>query len=378
MSEHAKNRCQDRRRHETCDGATSPARKVFYHTRLDKQGYIDPKMGFGAIRKDFRTLTAMLCWMQTEFGDWSDGWAIDCVGKTEPHALMLKHDLERLIGVARPDVYMRMNRNCPDYERCRVYCFFVSENEGEPPDGFSFTEQEEEKFVQGVDTDKVDFAEVVSDVLRGFCALEIDDPIHKAFEFMVDLYGDWKNMPNRIGNMRSSDNLTVADLIALADECNCGCDEQLAAVLYVLAYNAGKAQGAVLCGEALAKLAELYYESDWPRSGGRECDYMNIVKLLTVAHSFGHVKEALRIMNDVRSEFTEDIGENEVDEEDIGYMLRNYQPDAVCFIAFCLGAGIGWKQDRKLAHQLFTAAAENGYLRAQKYVLELEEKECVF
>ena len=32
------------------------------------------------------------------------------------------------------------------------------------------------------------------------------------------------------------------------------------------------------------------------------------------------------------------------------------------------------RQDRKLAHWLFAAAVENGYLRVQKRVQELEEK----
>ena len=60
------------------------------------------------------------------------------------------------------------------------------------------------------------------------------------------------------------------------------------------------------------------------------------------------------------------------DEPDVDYFIRNYQPDALCLAAFCLGVGIGWKKDVVSSKRLYEAALAQGYPRASYYLKEID------
>jgi hypothetical protein len=93
--------------------------------------------------------------------------------------------------------------------------------------------------------------------------------------------------------------------MVLADECqSCG-EDLLAARLYVACYCTNGESG--MRGEALVKLADLYMNSDWPKTGGRECDVMKAVNLLNEALTLGCVEEAKEVLEGMREQIFEDF-----------------------------------------------------------------------
>lgn len=338
---------------------------MYYHIRLDKQGHVNPKQGFGVIRKDFRSLESMLAWMQMEFGQWSNGWAIDCVGKTETNALMLLSDLKQLVGNANPDIYMLINQKCPDYNLCRAYCFFVSENTGEPPSGFSFTAEYESSIVSSMVETIPNVKQSLFDILQSFDIAEKFDFVGKAYEAILDFYVTEKDIPLVIRQIKHKNHLNPEDYIALADMCQFLDEEQLAARLYAESYfSEGEANWR---GKSLVKLADLYMNSEWPKNGGREWDVMKAVDLLTEALTLGCVKEARDTLEGMREQLFEEFE----DEPDVDYFIRNYQADALCLAAFCLCVEIGWEKDVPSGTRLYEAALAQGYERAAYYLKEI-------
>jgi TPR repeat protein len=173
-------------------------------------------------------------------------------------------------------------------------------------------------------------------------------------------------VPSDVLVLRDKEQLKPEDYVTLADEClSCG-EEQLAARLYVAACcTAGEREKH---GEALVKLADLYMNSDWPKNGGREWDVMKAVDLLTEALSLGCVSNARDALEGMREQLFEEYE----DEPDVDYFIRNYQPDALCLAALCLGVGIGWKKDIASSKRLYEAALAQGYPRASYYLKEIQ------
>jgi hypothetical protein len=49
----------------------------------------------------------------------------------------------------------------------------------------------------------------------------------------------------------------------------------------------------------------------------------------------------------------------------------DFEPDELCFAAFCLGVGIGWRKDVPAAARFYGAALAEGYERASYYLNEI-------
>ena len=203
------------------------------------------------------------------------------------------------------------------------------------------------------------------DILRSFDITDKFDHVGKAFEAILEFYCDEEDVPDDVRELKEKKNLTPKDYVVLADECqSCG-EDQLAARLYVAGCcTAGEPEKS---GEALVKLADLYMNLEWPRNGGREWDVMKAVDLLTEALTLGCVKEAKEALEGMREQLFEEYE----DEPDVDYFIRNYQADALCLAAFCLGVGIGWKKDVPSATRLYEAALAQGYERASYYLKEI-------
>ena len=210
-----------------------------------------------------------------------------------------------------------------------------------------------------------DVRQSLVDILHSFDITENFDYVGKAFESILEFYCDEADIPSDVRELKKKKTLSPKDYVVLADECqSCG-EEQLAARLYVAGYCTDGEESKR--GEALVKLADLYMNSEWPRNGGREWDVMKAVDLLTEALTLGCVKEAKEALEGMREQLFEEYE----DEPDVDYFIRNYQADALCLAAFCLGVGIGWKKDVPSATRLYEAALAQGYERASYYLKEI-------
>lgn len=205
----------------------------------------------------------------------------------------------------------------------------------------------------------------IQDILRSFEMDEDFDFVSKAFESILEFYEEEKNLPRAIRQIRRKVYLTSEDFVTLADMCQFLDEEQLAAKLYAAGFLVE--DDAAARGMSLVKLADLYMNSEWPKNGGREWDVMKAVNLLTEALSLGCVSSARDALEGMREQLFEEYE----DEPDVDYFIRNYQPDALCLAAFCLGVGIGWKKDIASAQRLFEAALSQGYTRASYYLKEI-------
>ena len=241
----------------------------------------------------------------------------------------------------------------------------VMRDETERPPTFSFSENDEASITAPEVVFEPDVRKDLVDILRSFDITDKFDYVGKAFEAILEFYCDEEDVPDDVCELKEKKNLTPKDYVVLADECqSCG-EDQLAARLYVAGCcTAGEPEKS---GEALVKLADLYMNSEWPRNGGREWDVMKAVDLLTEALTLGCVKEAKEALEGMREQLFEEYE----DEPDVDYFIRNYQADALCFAAFCLGVGIGWKKDVPSATRLYEAALAQGYERASYYLKEI-------
>lgn len=338
---------------------------MHYHVRMDRPDFRGIGKALGVEEKDFRSLAALVCWLQKKFGKWAGCWQIHGIGNAEDDARKL---LSQLNGAIEEDwqwVYMRLNEKCPDFQKCDVYCFTVVKRDGSPENGFSYTEKYERALTATEMVFKPDVRQSLIDILQSFDITEKFDFVGKAFEAIREFYCDENEIPSDVLKLKNKKQLKPEDYIVLADECLCCDEEQLAARLYVAACcTAGESEKH---GEALVKLADLYMNSEWPRNGGREWDVMKAVDLLTEVLTLGCVASARDALEGMR----EQIFEEYEDEPDVDYFIRNYQPDALCLAAFCLGVGIGWEKDVASSKRLFETALTRGYFRASHYLKEL-------
>lgn len=225
--------------------------------------------------------------------------------------------------------------------------------------------KKEKRTAEGEVTFEPNLMRSICDILRSFDLKGEFNVLDCAFKSIYAFYGEEADVPNDVRNLKNMESLSAADYVLVADECqSCG-DEQSAAGLYAAGYCVK--DGTPKCGEAHVKLAELYTESEWPKNGGRECDVMKAVDLLTEALTLGCVKEAKEALEGMREQIIEEYE----DEPDVDYFIRNYQADALCLAAFCLGVGIGWKKDVPSATRLYEAALAQGYERASYYLKEI-------
>ena len=116
---------------------------MYYHIRMDKPDFRGEGESYGVEEKDFRSLKALLCWLQQKFGKWADYWQIHDIGDAENDARKLLPLLHEAIDENWQWVYMGLNEDCPDYWECDAYCFMVAKRDGDIAKGFSFTEEEE-------------------------------------------------------------------------------------------------------------------------------------------------------------------------------------------------------------------------------------------
>ncbi len=115
-----------------------------YHVRMDKPDFQGDKHGaLGVVEKDFRSLNNLLGWMQKEYGQWAIYWQIDGLGGAEDDARKLLPQLQQAVEENWQWVYMVLNESSPDYQKCDTYCFTIARRDGEPANGFSFTEGDE-------------------------------------------------------------------------------------------------------------------------------------------------------------------------------------------------------------------------------------------
>lgn len=338
---------------------------MHYHARLDKPDYHGEGPSYDVVEKNFRSLAALLSWIQIEYGKWSTSWHIEGIDGSVIDARKLLPLLEKLLADEEQWLYMGLNETCPDCRQCDAYCFTIARWEGPPEKGFSFSKADEEK----IDTTGIVFGpnvrQSIVDILQSFEIVGRFDFVDRAFSAILESYCDEADVPRDVWRLKNKHEFTTDDYIVLADECqNCN-EEPFAARLYVAGYYAnGTAKDK---GKALIKLADLYMNSEWPRHGGREWDVMKAVDLLTEALPLGCVKEAKEALEAMQEQLFEEYE----DEPDVDCFIRNYPPDVLCLAAFCFGVGIGWKKDVSAATRLYEAALEQRYFRASFYLKEI-------
>ena len=339
---------------------------MYYHVRLDKilhDGCTDMD---ARVEWDFRSLKRALAMIGREFGADAACWRIHDITDRTLDIMRLENELKVALESTYQFIVMTFKDGVSAIEKYDHYEFFiVMRDETERPPTFSFSENDEASITAPEVVFEPDVRKDLVDILRSFDITDKFDYVGKAFEAILEFYCDEEDVPDDVRELKGKENLAAEDYVVLADECqSCG-DEQLAARLYVAGYHADGESGKR--GEALVKLADLYMNSEWPKNGGRECDVMKAVDLLTEALTLGCVKEAKEALEGMREQIIEEYE----DEPDVDYFIRNYQADALCLAAFCLGVGIGWKKDVPSATRLYEAALAQGYERASYYLKEI-------
>ena len=339
---------------------------MYYHVRLDKifhDGCIDMD---ARIEWDFRSLKKALAMIGREFGADAACWRIQDLTDRTLDIMRLENELKVALGSSYQFIVMTFKDGVSAIKKYDHYEFFiVMRDEAERPPTFAFSEADEASITAPEAVFEPDVRKDLVDILRSFDITDKFDYVGKAFEAVLEFYCDEEDVPYDVRELKEKKNLSPKDYVVLADECqSCG-EEQLAARLYVAACcTAGEPKKS---GEALVKLADLYMNSEWPRNGGREWDVMKAVDLLTEALTLGCVEEAKEALEGMREQLFEEYE----DESDVDYFIRNYQADALCLAAFCLGVGIGWKKDVPSATRLYEAALAQGYERAAYYLKEI-------
>lgn len=301
-----------------------------------------------------------------EFGTDAACWRIQDITDRTLDIMRLEDELKVALESTYQFIVMTFKDGVSAIEKYDHYEFFiVMRDETERPPTFSFSETDEASITAPEVAFEPDVRKDLVDILRSFDITDKFDYVGKAFEAILEFYCDEEDVPDEVREFKEKKNLTPKDYVVLADECqSCG-EEQLAARLYVAGCcTAGEPEKS---GEALVKLADLYMNSEWPRNGGREWDVMKAVDLLTEALTLGCVKEAKEALEGMREQLFEEYE----DEPDVDYFIRNYQADALCLAAFCLGVGIGWKKDVPSATRLYEAALAQGYERASCHLKEI-------
>lgn len=340
---------------------------MYYHVRLDKTFHNGCTDMDSRIEWDFRSLGKALAMIGLEFGAEAACWRIQDVTDRTIDIMRLENELKVALESTYQFIVMTFKEGVSAIEKYDHYEFFiVMRDETERPPTFSFSENDEASITAPEVVFEPDVRNDLVDILRSFDITDEFDYLSKAFDAILEFYNDdEEDVPNDVRELKGKENLAAEDYVVLADECqSCG-DEQLAARLYVASYRADGEPGKR--GEALVKLADLYMNSEWPRNGGREWDVMKAVDLLTEALTLGCVKEAKEVLEGMREQLFEEYE----DEPDVDYFIRNYQEDALCLAAFCLGVGIGWEKDVPSATRLYEAALAQGYERATYYLKEI-------
>lgn len=339
---------------------------MYYHVRLDKTFHNGCTDMDSRVEWDFRSLKKALAMIGREFGADAACWRIQDITDRTLDIMRLENELKVALESTYQFIVMTFKDGVPTIEKYDHYEFFiVMRDETERPPTFSFSETDEASITAPEVVFEPDVRKDLVDILRSFDITDKFDYVGKAFEVILEFYCDEEDIPDEVRELKGKENLAAEDYVVLADECqSCG-DEQLAARLYVAGYRADGAPGKR--GEALVKLADLYMNSEWPRNGGREWDVMKAVDLLTEALTLGCVKEAKEVLEGMREQLFEEYE----DEPDVNYFICNYQEDALCLAAFCLGVGIGWEKDVPSATRLYEAALAQGYERASYYLREI-------
>ncbi len=339
---------------------------MYYHVRLDKilhDGCTDMD---ARVEWDFRSLKEALAMIGREFRADAACWRIQDLTDRTLDIMRLENELKVALESTYQFIVMTFKDGVAAIEKYDHYEFFiVMRDETERPPTFSFSETEEASITAPEVVFEPDVRKDLVDILRSFDITDKFDYVGKAFEAILEFYCDEEDVPDDVRELKEKKSLTPKDYVVLADECqSCG-EDQLAARLYVAGCcTAGEPEKS---GEALVKLADLYMNSEWPRNGGREWNVMKAVDLLTEALTLGCVKEAKEALEGMREQLFEEYE----DEPDVDYFIRNYQADALCLAAFCLGVGIGWKKDVPSATRLYEAALAQGYERASYYLKEI-------
>ena len=108
------------------------------------------------------------------------------------------------------------------------------------------------------------------------------------------------------------------------------------------------------------KLADLYMNS----SKCRQKDAMKAIDLLTEALTLGCAEKAGKVLLELREQLFPDDEDN----MNINALIRWHSRDEICFAAFCLGVGLGWREDIASSKRLFELALSRGYTRAAYYL----------
>ena len=339
---------------------------MYYHVRLDKIFHDGCTDMDSRIEWDLRSLEKALAMIGREFGADAACWRIQDISDRTLDIMRLENELKVALESTYQFIVMTFKDGVSAIEKYDHYEFFiVMRDEIERPPTFSFSENDEASITAPEVVFEPDVRKDLVDILRSFDITDKFDYVGKAFEAILEFYCDEEDVPEDVRELKEKKNLTPKDYVVLADECqSCG-EEQLAARLYVAGCcTVGEPKKS---GEALVKLADLYMNSEWPRNGGREWDVMKAVDLLTEALTLGCVTEAKEALEGMREQLFEEYE----DEPDVDYFIRNYQADALCLAAFCLGVGIGWKKDVPSATRLYEAALSRGYERASYYLKEI-------
>ena len=339
---------------------------MYYHVRLDKIFHDGCTDMDSRIEWDLRSLEKALAMIGREFGADAACWRIHDITDRTLDIMRLENELKVALESTYQFIVMTFKDGVSAIEKYDHYEFFiVMRDEIERPPTFSFSENDEASITAPEVVFEPDVRKDLVDILRSFDITDKFDHVGKAFEAILEFYCDEEDVPDDVRELKEKKNLTPKDYVVLADECqSCG-EDQLAARLYVAGCcTAGEPEKS---GEALVKLADLYMNLEWPRNGGREWDVMKAVDLLTEALTLGCVKEAKEALEGMREQLFEEYE----DEPDVDYFIRNYQADALCLAAFCLGVGIGWKKDVPSATRLYEAALAQGYERASYYLKEI-------
>lgn len=135
---------------------TRESNMTHYAVRLDKVGYIDPEHSYGVERRTFRSLNALMGWIQKEHGANVYEWGVQEYNLAHTRIPPQPSTFSWILGIDYPSVNIDcwLDENHEDCDKCERYTFEIYFREGEPAKGFSYSEEEEQAFANAFENDE--------------------------------------------------------------------------------------------------------------------------------------------------------------------------------------------------------------------------------
>jgi len=273
---------------------------MYYHIRLGKFYHGGGEDMPARKEWDFRSLNKALAFVKRDFGPEAEAWRIEDLTERTSDLMTLEKVLADALESGYQYLIMSFKDGSTLAQKYDHYQFFVTtRDEGDDPAAFSFSEEEEAEITASETVFQPDYSQSVRDILKSF-DLEARYPefLDKTAAIMAEYRGDEPDDPEDVGPVRIKDPMSAAEDIELADEYRRRGEDQIAVMLYLAAVGCDGPD--VKIGEALAKMAELYLDSNLPKEPGRERDVMKAVDLLVESANRGYA-DASQMLNEIRA-----------------------------------------------------------------------------